>query len=62
MNASPQRAQWVREGREGSDAIDHPDNAIAHARYMEIQQVTEPEPAETEITEELSAMNRQDRL
>jgi hypothetical protein len=29
---------------------------------MEIQQVTEPEPAEAEKTQELSAMNRQDRL
>src|SRR6266446_3250711 len=52
-----QRARWIRDGREGSESIDEPHNAVAHMRDIKIQQQTEPESTKLEISEQLSAIH-----
>jgi hypothetical protein len=48
------------KGREGSQAIDDPDDAVAHVRDIEIQQVTKLKATKPEITQRLGPMDGED--
>jgi hypothetical protein len=51
----------MRNGRKGSEPIDHPHNPVAHMRDMKIQYETEFESAQAEIAEQLGAMHEKNR-
>src|SRR6266478_1086624 len=52
-----QRPRWIRDGREGSESIDEPHNAVTQMRDIKIKQQTEPESTKLEISEQLSAIH-----
>src|SRR5262249_26516043 len=59
---STQWSQRIRSDRRGSKAIDQSDDAVAHARDIEIQKIAKLEVPEPQVTEKLGTMDRQDRL
>ena len=52
----------MRGGHGGSEAIHAPNDAVSHVGDIEIEKIAHLEPAESQVTQELAAMNWQRRL
>ena len=52
----------MRSGRRGSEAIHHPNYAVAHVCDVEIQQISKLETAESQVALQLATMNWKDCL
>ena len=52
----------MRGGRWGIEPVDASDDAIAHVGNIKIEKVAKPESAQTQIAQELTAVDGQDRF
>jgi hypothetical protein len=52
----------MRRGRSGLKAVDATDDSVAHMGDIEIQKITQFEAAQTQVAQELTAMDGQGRF
>jgi len=57
-----QRSLWVRKGREGSEPVDHSLDPVAHLRDVKVHQISELEPTQSQVAQELASMHGQYRF